>query len=637
MRTLCALKRPAKCHPCLKTLCARHVGHQQYSTSTWSLYHGLTRSGRQSSPMDRASLSKPTSLLGKRYISQERVKVSSPFRLTSVKDLPPQDNLSTVELKDLLDDPNIVECWSFNYLHDVKFMMNHFPKETRAMVKVNIVHGFWHEEGIERVALEKQAARWANVKLHIAFMPQKYGSHNSKLLVLFRYDGTAQIIIHTANMIPKDWTTMTNALWISPRLPRYLYGWFEKPPKGDGGKIGTGARFKVDLLNYLRTYNARWNVCKALIESLEETDFSAIRAALVATIPGRLPFEPRTTVGTRWGWPALCNVLEAIPAETNKLTEIVIQSPAIPAIGADDAWLRFLYARLSCSRSNPLADFPYFQRLRYPGQPEPLFRILFPTADEVRLSLDGYESGKSIYTRTMSMRAQKQLEYLKPYLYHWANDAEKGVVTRTVGEKKFSPHSPLLTDKDAGRNRAAPHLRMYIRFRDGTRADRPTIDWALLTSASLSPQSWGGKLNVQQRVELVNWELGVMVWPGLFAPGADDIVDPNMDIEDIAELMRRRQESTEMVATFKTDVPCEEEGGAGDDVEGEKGPLVGLRMPFSLPLMRYRQTEMPWAVERTYTEPDAFGNTWSGLNMQVNGRWTFGDEEDQKAGTKTYH
>ncbi|KAI1641245.1 tyrosyl-DNA phosphodiesterase [Biscogniauxia mediterranea] len=420
MRTFRRLERPAWYRPCLQTRSTHHAGHNQHPAC--SSYHVLARPSRPCLP-----LSKPTGSLGKRTVSQKRVVVPSPFRLTTVRALPMENNHDTVQLLDLLNDPNITECWSFNYMHDIRFLMRHFPKETRTMVRVNIVHGFWHEENAERQALEKQAANYVNVKLHKAFMPELFGSHNSKMLILRRYDGTAQIIIHTANMIPRDWHNTTNAVWISPRLPKYIYSKDGIPGVGDGGKFGSGTRFKVDLLNYLRAYNARWNVCKALIEDLAENDFSAIRGALVASVPGRHSVEPKSTVFTRWGWPALCKVLESVPAVTTESTEIVIQSPSIPAIGSNDEWLNFLFDKFSCTASSPMLLFPFTRHTKVEGQPDPKFKIIFPTADEIRQSLDGYRSGESIYTRTQSIRAQEQLEYLLPLLHHWANDTEKGV------------------------------------------------------------------------------------------------------------------------------------------------------------------------------------------------------------------
>jgi tyrosyl-DNA phosphodiesterase 1 len=78
--------------------------------------------------------------------SRPPAAVSSPFQLTTTQDLPAALNADTVTLKDLLSDPLIAECWEFNYLHDLDFLMEAFDSDTRDLVKVHVVHGFWKQE-----------------------------------------------------------------------------------------------------------------------------------------------------------------------------------------------------------------------------------------------------------------------------------------------------------------------------------------------------------------------------------------------------------------------------------------------------------------------------------------------------------
>lgn len=53
----------------------------------------------------------------------ERKFLRSPFLLTRIRDLAPQQNEDAVGLRDILGDPMIRECWNFNYLFDVDFVM----------------------------------------------------------------------------------------------------------------------------------------------------------------------------------------------------------------------------------------------------------------------------------------------------------------------------------------------------------------------------------------------------------------------------------------------------------------------------------------------------------------------------------
>lgn len=83
-----------------------------------------------------------------------RVLIPSPFRLTTIRDLPRESNADAVSLGDLVGDPLIAECWEFNYLHDVDFLMGHLDEDTRSFTKVHIVHGFWKREDPNKIFLE---------------------------------------------------------------------------------------------------------------------------------------------------------------------------------------------------------------------------------------------------------------------------------------------------------------------------------------------------------------------------------------------------------------------------------------------------------------------------------------------------
>jgi tyrosyl-DNA phosphodiesterase-1 len=47
----------------------------------------------------------------------------SPIQLTHIEDLAPHQNMDAVKLKDIIGDPMIKECWNFNFLFDIDFVM----------------------------------------------------------------------------------------------------------------------------------------------------------------------------------------------------------------------------------------------------------------------------------------------------------------------------------------------------------------------------------------------------------------------------------------------------------------------------------------------------------------------------------
>lgn len=73
-------------------------------------------------------MSLPSSALGalssaEHDLISSRRLTSSPIQLSTVNGLAASSNVDTVSLKDILGDPLIRECWLFNYLIDVDFIM----------------------------------------------------------------------------------------------------------------------------------------------------------------------------------------------------------------------------------------------------------------------------------------------------------------------------------------------------------------------------------------------------------------------------------------------------------------------------------------------------------------------------------
>ncbi|RGP80417.1 mate efflux family [Fusarium longipes] len=415
-----------------------------------------------------APVSLQRSISPPRKRARKSATIPSPWQLTWIQDLPESDNKDAVSLRDLLGDPLISECWEFNFLHDIPFLMKAFDPDIRHLVDVHLVHGFWKREDENRIALENAAAEFENVNIHIAPMPEMFGTHHSKMMILFRHDDTAQVIIHTANMIPKDWTNMTNGVWKSPLLPKIpnIPSLASSP---EDFPVGSGERFKVDLLNYLKSYDKRRIVCKSLSDKLGHYDFSVVKAALIASVPGRHNLQDMSE--TSWGWAALKRCLQHVPCHQHDDSDIVVQVSSIATLGAKDDWLQKTL-------------FDHLSRCKNTGLGRPKFKVVFPTADEIRRSLDGYASGGSIHTKIQSAQQAKQLDYLRPIFHHWSNDSPTGT--------ELPDNSPSC---ESGH-------------------------WGLLTSANISKQAWGEAARPTGEMRIASWEIGVLVWPELLEPGS---------------------------------------------------------------------------------------------------------------------
>jgi len=343
-------------------------------------------------------------------------------------------------------------------------------------------------------------------------MPEMFGCHHSKCMVLFRRDDLAQVIVHTANMIEQDWRNMTQGVWLSPLLP------IEKQiaPKQSSNSlpsIGSGLRFKQDFISYLRHYGHRTT---SLVSQLEQYDFSAIKAALIAHVPAKFDGKETEPSAQLWGWPALKRALESIssrePAKESQTTpsaaHIICQVSSIASLS--DKWIRHTF--FSTLASNPIAPGPSSSKtskLTSSDQTRAKFSIVFPTPPEIRSCLDGYAAGASIHCKLQSAAQRKQFDLMKPHLCYWNPQAGTGAISNGT----FTSAPPL--KGKALRGPAAPHIKTFIRFRDSSTHNE--IDWALLTSANLSTQAWGTAAQpTSGEVRISSYELGILVWPDLF-------------------------------------------------------------------------------------------------------------------------
>ena len=266
---------------------------------------------------------------------------------------------------------------------------------------------------------------------------------------MFRRDDTARVIIHTANLIPQDWTNLTQAVWRSPLLP-LLSNNNDYLPASSSPAIGTGQRFKHDLLQYFLAYGRPRT--GRLVDLLTRHDFAAVRAAFIASVPGR-----HSTVAsagqTHWGWRGLQEVLAHVPCDKSIDRPVIVsQVSSIASLGATDTWLTTFFNTLRTTRP-PRNGLP------------PSCKIIFPTEDEVRRSLDGYRAGASIHLKTSSATGIKQLQYLRPALCHWGEAVVPAPASQTLlGFTKPGGQSSAKVQvaRQAGRRRAAPHVSFSV-------------------------------------------------------------------------------------------------------------------------------------------------------------------------------
>lgn len=108
---------------------------------------------------------------------------------------------------------------------------------------------------------------------------------------------------------------MCQAVWRSPLLP--MLASQEATASAAPTTIGSGKRFKRDLLAYLDAYGNKKT--GHLVNQLKKHDFGSIRAALIASVPSKEKLNGAdSSNNTLWGWPALKDIIRQVPLRLGK-------------------------------------------------------------------------------------------------------------------------------------------------------------------------------------------------------------------------------------------------------------------------------------------------------------------------------
>lgn len=380
------------------------------------------------------------------------------FYLNKVTGLDKKYNSGALHIRDILSPlfGTLKESVQFNYCFDIAWMVKQYPKEFRDR-PVLIVHGDKREA---KARLFQEAQPFSHVKLCQAKLDIAFGTHHTKMMLLW-YEEGFRVIILTSNLIKADWYQKTQGMWMSPLFPRL--------PKGSSDTGESPTFFKRDLLEYLASYRApdleEW------IQRIKEHDLSETRVHLIGSTPGRYVGPDME----RWGHLRLRKLLydhtEPIPGEEQ--WPVVGQFSSIGSMGIDQTkWLASEFQRTLTTLGKPsLRTVP------------PVY-LLYPSVEDVRTSLEGYPAGGSLPYSIQT--AQKQL-WLHSYFHRWKADT-------------------------TGRSHAMPHIKTYMR----ASPDFTELAWFCITSANLSKAAWGALEKNNTQIMVRSYELGVLFLPSAF-------------------------------------------------------------------------------------------------------------------------
>ncbi|TPX31855.1 hypothetical protein SmJEL517_g04915 [Synchytrium microbalum] len=379
----------------------------------------------------------------------------SGLRLLRIRDLPSWTNRACPSLRDILSmNGPLQRVLQLNFMFELDWFMNQIPVESRH-VPIYIIHGMRN--------VEPDPRSWGdNVKVRRAEVPDAYGrfgTHHTKAMVLQFQDDTLRIVIHTANMISRDWTNKSQGAWISPPLKRKSAG-------------QAASRFERDLISYFEADSYK-TVLPSWCKLIKEYDLSPCRAVLIGSIPGR----HKNGDLHKWGIGRMANVLKDVGSEAEG--SIIAQYSSMGSLGSNDEWLKETFRRALSQSTTLNSGILAKQASRLPD-----LKLVYPTVEDILTSLEGVDGGESV--RLSGENWSKQRNYLQPILHRWQS-------------------------RDQGRYTAMPHIKTYTRVNGAG-----SIAWHYLGSHNLSKAAWGSLEKDKSQLFIRSFELGVLVYPQLF-------------------------------------------------------------------------------------------------------------------------
>lgn len=563
-------------------------------------------------------------------------------------------NEACVSVSDLVRGP-VVWAVVSNFKIELDFMQDHAP-ELLAIPRVHWLHGqddlpVWIEKHCPN---KTDSGDWTTLKPAV---PQ-WGTHHSKFFLLVFKEG-CRVVVHTANLCFGDLSVMSNAAW------------WQDFPKKSPAKTNAHAtsEFEEDLTRYLhrtgwrgRDEGDRGHVGP---EAFRAFDFEGAGAKLIGSVPGRHggadARDRRET--SAWGHPALRRALEKMPPFPRVFQNAPIIAQASSFGSFTEKWLVDEFgASLNAGRvengsetkepraaggaAGESSRFSTASPSKESSLGEGPIQLVWPTVSEVRSSLLGYAAGGSIPGNTRNLAKP----HVAARLHAW----------RALGEsRKTEPKTDTSSSRDSayssnrhpyGRERAVPHIKTYTRY--ALRSDGPPkLAWVFLGSHNLSGAAWGKFEKNQTQLNVLSYELGVLLAPNLVGPRNEKSpfcavaaslasVAPFSDSAVSAASKRflclagarpRKSASDEHRKASTSAVEfrharCVNEwsrGGKktddaplpGDDDDAKKSDdadfdFVVAPLPYPVPPRRYGLGDTPWTIDTVHAEPDVFERTW---------------------------
>lgn len=279
--------------------------------------------------------------------------------------------------------------------------------------------------------------------------------HHSKFFLVGYSDNTLRVVIHTANLLYGDLHLKADAAYIE-----------DFPPKEPDAK---SSAFEQDLVSYLQTYryNVRhsWGTTSPQItmdQLMTKYDFSRATAVLIPSVPG----YHRGDEINKFGHMKLRKTVREMSRIRFDNAAVVCQFSSMASL--NEKWLQ---KEFGASATATEANVP--------------IHLVFPTAEEVRSSIEGYAGGGSLPSDSKNV----EKAFIRPLYHRWTSEKDQ-----------YNPFSLP---------RNLPHIKTFFRY-DSTGKG---MQWFVVTSHNISSSAWGQLQKQGQQFFIRHWELGVFLSP----------------------------------------------------------------------------------------------------------------------------
>jgi tyrosyl-DNA phosphodiesterase-1 len=362
------------------------------------------------------------------------------------------------------------------------------------------------------------------VKLISPYLPIPYGTHHTKMMILFYTDGSMHVVVHTANLRASDWGLKSQGVWVSPLFYRKNLSMSSSEVKP--------AQFEVDLCYYLSWY--KFGSATKLIERLHQYDFNRCVAILIFSIPGQFSDGMEKAFSHLKVKESLSQLVVDPKCSSDDI--LIGQFSSMGSLGKDEtSWLTSEWFNAMSSAPKPDAVL---------SNPREQLKLIFPTVDDVRNSLEGYSAGDSIPYDTKNSDKQ---QYLLKYMHSWSAERTR-------------------------RTRAMPHVKSYARM-----SAQGDLRWFLLTSANMSKAAWGS-VDKKDTLMIRSYEMGVLLFD------------------------RVKVEDTQFHLRITPSLP-----GVCVDDETKEMVDVPIPVPYDVPLKPYKAGDRIWTWNTPFMTPDTYG------------------------------